>query len=85
MASPRAVAGIREPGFTLIEVLVAIVLFVMIAVGVAQLTAMATRAARRARDHTSAVILAAAKMDQLRALDWAYEPPSQHRLSIEPI
>lgn len=51
-------------------------LFVAIAVGVAQLTATATRAARQARDHTSAVILASAKMDQLRALDWTYDPAS---------
>jgi prepilin-type N-terminal cleavage/methylation domain-containing protein len=66
----------RHPasGFTLIEVLVAIAILVAISVGVAQLIAVATRATRTAREHTSAVILAAAKMDQLRSLAWAYEP-----------
>lgn len=66
---------IRDPrGFTLVEVLVAIGLFVAIATGVAQLTAAATRAMRSAREQTMAVMLAAAKMDQLRALQWTYEP-----------
>jgi len=68
----------RDAGFTLIEVLIAIGLFVTMAVGVAQLIAMAVDATRAAREHTSAVVLAAAKMDQLRALDWTYEsaPPA---------
>jgi type II secretory pathway pseudopilin PulG len=65
----------RAEGFTLVEVLVAVGLFVTIAIGVAQLSAVATRAARTAREHTTAIVLAAAKMDQLRALDWTYEPP----------
>jgi prepilin-type N-terminal cleavage/methylation domain-containing protein len=61
-------------GFTLVEVLVAVALFVTVAVGIAQLAAVATRSARAARDQTMAVVLAAAKMDQLRALAWTYEP-----------
>jgi prepilin-type N-terminal cleavage/methylation domain-containing protein len=61
-------------GFTLVEVLVALGLFVVIATGVAQLTALATRAMRSSREQTMAVMLAAGKMDQLRALEWAYEP-----------
>ena len=61
-------------GFTLVEVLVALGLFIVIATGVAQLTAAATRAMRSARDHTMTVMLAAAKMDQLHALEWTYEP-----------
>jgi prepilin-type N-terminal cleavage/methylation domain-containing protein len=69
---------IRKPqppaGFTLVEVLIAIAILITIAVGVAQLIAVATRAIRAAREHSSAVILAAAKMDQLRALAWTYEP-----------
>jgi prepilin-type N-terminal cleavage/methylation domain-containing protein len=66
---------VREPaGFTLVEVLIAIGIFVAIAIGVAQLIATATRAMRASREHTSAVILAAAKMDQLRSLAWEYEP-----------
>jgi prepilin-type N-terminal cleavage/methylation domain-containing protein len=70
--------GNRRPsaasGFTLIEVLMALALFITIAIGVAQLIAVATRAIRAARDHTSANILAAAKMDQLRSLAWTYAP-----------
>ena len=60
-------------GFTLIEVLVALALFVTIATGVAQLVAVATRAMRTAREQTMTVMLASAKMDQLRALEWTYE------------
>jgi len=63
------------PGFTLIEVLIAIGLFVVIALGIAQLSATATRAARATRERTMAAILAAGKLDELRALDWTYEPP----------
>jgi prepilin-type N-terminal cleavage/methylation domain-containing protein len=65
----------RSPGFTLVEVLIAVAIFVTIAIGVAQLIAVSTRAMRAAREQTTAVILAAAKMDELRALAWTYEPP----------
>jgi prepilin-type N-terminal cleavage/methylation domain-containing protein len=61
-------------GFTLIEVLIAIGLMTATALGVAQLIALAIDASRAAREHTSAVVLAAAKMDQLRGLEWTYEP-----------
>jgi type II secretion system protein I len=62
----------RASGFTLIEVLVAIAIFTIASIGIAQLIGMATRAVRSSREHTTAVILAAAKMEQLRALDWTY-------------
>jgi prepilin-type N-terminal cleavage/methylation domain-containing protein len=62
-----------DRGFTLIEVLVAVLMFVTIATGVAQLVAVATRAMRAAREQTMAVMLASAKLDQLRALEWTYE------------
>ena len=61
-------------GFTLVEVLIALALFVTAAAGVAQLCAVAARVARDSREHAESVILAAAKMDQLRALEWAYAP-----------
>ena len=64
---------VEKNGFTLVEVLIAIGLFIAIATGVAQLTATATGAMRSARDQTMAVTLAAGKMDQLRALQWGYE------------
>jgi prepilin-type N-terminal cleavage/methylation domain-containing protein len=67
----------RSSGFTLVEVLIALAIVITIALGVAQLIGMATRAIRAAREQTSTVILAAAKMDELGALAWTYEssPP----------
>src|SRR6187551_3960209 len=61
-------------GVSLVEVLVAIAILTTIALGVAQLIAMATAATSRARLHTSAVILAAARMDELRSLAWTFAP-----------
>jgi prepilin-type N-terminal cleavage/methylation domain-containing protein len=61
-------------GFTLVEVLVAVAIFITLSVGVAQLIAVATRAVRAARERTSAAILAGAKMEQLRSLTWTYLP-----------
>jgi prepilin-type N-terminal cleavage/methylation domain-containing protein len=60
-------------GFTLVEVLVASVLFVTLSLGVAQLFAVATSANAAARRQTSATILAAARLEQLRALTWSWE------------
>ena len=57
-------------GFTLIEVLIAIGILVMAAVSLAQLLILTTKAMRAGREQTSASILAAAKMDQLRSLTW---------------
>ena len=65
----------RSSGFTLVEVLIAVAIFIAIALGVAQLIVIATRAMRAAREQTSTSILAAAKMDELRALAWTYESP----------
>jgi prepilin-type N-terminal cleavage/methylation domain-containing protein len=59
-------------GFTLIEVLVSVALLVLSAVGVAQLVGVATNSVRASREQTTTVLLAAAKMEQLRALDWTY-------------
>jgi prepilin-type N-terminal cleavage/methylation domain-containing protein len=70
---PRIRLPSTSSGFTLVEVLISSAIFVTIAVGVAQLIAVATHAVRAAREHASAVILAAAKMDQLRSLAWTYE------------
>jgi hypothetical protein len=61
-------------GFTLVDVLIATALLVTVAVGVAELAALGTRSMRASRDHTSAVILASAKMEQLRALAWTFDP-----------
>lgn len=61
-------------GVSLVEVLIAVAILTTIALGVAQLIAMATAATSRARLHAMAVILAAAKMDELRSLAWTFEP-----------
>jgi prepilin-type N-terminal cleavage/methylation domain-containing protein len=58
-------------GFTLIEVLIAIGILVVAAVSLAQVLILTTRATRAGREQTSASILAAAKMDQLRSLTWS--------------
>ena len=61
-------------GLTLVEVLIAVAILTTIALGVAQLIAMSTTAMSRARLHTTAVILAAARMDELRSLAWTLAP-----------
>ena len=61
------------PGFTLVEVLVALALLVVVSVGVVQLFAIAIEAGRAARDRTVAVSLATGKMEQLRSLEWRFE------------
>src|SRR4029453_12607267 len=60
-------------GLTLVEVLIAVAICLTLALGVAQLIAVSTRAVRAARENAAAVILAAAKMDELRSLAWTYE------------
>ena len=71
---PRIRFASRSSGFTLVEVLIAVAILIAISVGVAQLIAVSTHAMRAAREQTSTVVLAAAKMDQLRSLAWSYEP-----------
>jgi len=63
----------RDDGFSLVEALVAVVLLALVSVGVAQLFALGTTANFRAKLQTSTAILAAQKMEQLRALRWGYD------------
>jgi prepilin-type N-terminal cleavage/methylation domain-containing protein len=72
MAPPSA----RSPaaGFTLVEVLIALALLTTVSIAVARLFAVAATAGAAARDQTSTVILASAKLEQLRSLTWAYDP-----------
>jgi prepilin-type N-terminal cleavage/methylation domain-containing protein len=62
-----------DEGFTLVEVLVSILLISVMAVGVAQMFALAIRTNQAARHQTSTTILAAQKMEQLRSLTWGYD------------
>lgn len=61
----------RDRGFTLVEVLVAVLLLATLAVGAAALATAAGRAALGARTASSAQALARQKHEQLRALTWA--------------
>jgi len=62
---------VNSPGFTLIEVLVAMVLIAIVASNIAALCTLAMRAVIGARRQTSAATLALQKMEQLMALTWA--------------
>jgi prepilin-type N-terminal cleavage/methylation domain-containing protein len=61
-------------GFTLIEVLIAVLLLISVAAGVMHLIGVSTAATRAARDQTTTTILAASKLEQLRSLTWSFEP-----------
>lgn len=65
-----------QAGFTLIEVLFAALLLAAISAGVAHLFVVGSRSMHAARLQTSTALLAAAKLEQLRALAWSYEPAS---------
>jgi prepilin-type N-terminal cleavage/methylation domain-containing protein len=60
----------RQVGFTLVEVLVAMTIVACMAMGVAELFAVTTAATQSARTQTSALVLASQKLEQLRALAW---------------
>jgi prepilin-type N-terminal cleavage/methylation domain-containing protein len=71
----------RDAGFSLIEVLVAMIVVVPAMVGAAGMATVAACAVRDARLESMAVALASQKLEQLRALDWnaddtANGPPS---------
>ena len=68
---PRDCRG--DAGFSLVEVLFALVLLMVAALGVAQLFAVAVARNANARHQTSTTVLAAQKMEQLRALTWGFD------------
>lgn len=59
-------------GFTILEVLVAVLVVSVAAAGVAQLTVMSGRASLAARERSGATVLAAQKLEELRSLRWTY-------------
>lgn len=67
----------EQRGFTLIEVLTAIAVLATAALGTAQLLILTTNAMRHARAQTSTAALAATRMEQLRALTWAFDEAGQ--------
>jgi hypothetical protein len=60
-----------EDGFALLDVLIACGMLVGIAAGVASAAAVAIRTGAESRVRTSATVLAAQKMEQLRSLAWS--------------
>ena len=60
----------EDTGFSLIEVLVAMLILAPAAIGAAGLVTIAARAVRDARMESTAVVLASQKLEQLRTLEW---------------
>jgi prepilin-type N-terminal cleavage/methylation domain-containing protein len=86
LSSPgrRPDAGDRQPpGFTLVEVLVALTLLAASLLVVAQLMVVAARAGDASREASLATALAAQKIDQLRTLAWGVEPDGTLRTDLE--
>lgn len=63
----------NEAGFSLIEVLAAMVILSVSLVSLAQLFALSTRSNFTSRTNTYAALLAQQKMEQLRGLTWGYD------------
>lgn len=63
---------VENDGFTLVEVLVAMVVLALLASGVASLLGMAARALAQSRTETTAVLLAHRRVEQLRSLAWGF-------------
>jgi hypothetical protein len=62
----------------MVEVLVAMLLLMVVATGVAGLFGVALKATHAARNQTSTSILAEQKMEQLRALTWGFDPSGEN-------
>ncbi|HVL70105.1 MAG TPA: prepilin-type N-terminal cleavage/methylation domain-containing protein [Vicinamibacterales bacterium] len=81
----------QERGFTLIEVLSALALLCVASLGVGRLIAAATEGMAAARAQTIAVSLAAARLEQLRALPYSFDADGLRvtdttaNLSTEPV
>ena len=73
MVSGAFASSRREAGFSLLEVVFATFLLSAVALGIAQLFAIGTLANWRAKMQTSSSVLAGQKMEQLRALTWAFD------------
>ena len=68
----------RDDGFTIVEVLIAMMLIATMALGVATLFALSIKATHAARNQTSTATLAAQKMEQLRSLTWGFDDSGQN-------
>ena len=68
-----AFASTDEQGFSFIEVMVALLLIMIVALGVAGLFAATVKSTHSARNQTSTTTLAEQKMEQLRSLTWGFD------------
>jgi prepilin-type N-terminal cleavage/methylation domain-containing protein len=66
-------ASTRDAGFTIIEVLIALLLVAIMSAGVAELFTLSIRSTASARNQTTTSIAAAQKLEQLRALTWGFD------------
>ena len=73
----RADARLREAGFSLVDVMVAMEVFLIAAVGLAQLLAMTMQMRLQAQNTTEATRLAQGKIDELTTLDFEIDPSIQ--------
>jgi prepilin-type N-terminal cleavage/methylation domain-containing protein len=71
-------ASTDDRGFTLIEVMVAMMLLAIITLGVAGMFGTAIRATQAARSQTSTSTLAEQKLEQLRSLTWGFDTSEQN-------
>jgi Tfp pilus assembly protein PilW len=67
-----------ESGFSFIEVMIAMMLIMIVALGVGGLFGVAIRSTHAARNQTSTSTLAEQKMEQLRALTWGFDTAGQN-------
>jgi hypothetical protein len=65
--------GPSERGFALIEVLIAVLLLAIASIGIVMLLAISGTAIRASKIASWATVLAGEKLEQLRALRWAYD------------
>ena len=65
-------------GFTLVEVLIAMMVLAIVSLGVVGLFGTAVRATYAARNQTSTSILAEQKLEQLRSLTWGFDDSGQN-------
>jgi Tfp pilus assembly protein PilW len=67
-----------DGGFSFIEVMIAMMLIMIVAMGVAGLFGLAVTSTHAARNQTSTSTLAEQKMEQLRALTWGFDTEGQN-------
>jgi prepilin-type N-terminal cleavage/methylation domain-containing protein len=72
----------HRSGFSLLELTVALALLTGVVLALGEVIAAAARAARAARDSTWSTVLAAQKIEQVRALAWGYDPSGVARTDV---